>query len=200
MRGHALLAALGVLTTIAAGCGGSGSLTASGGDAGDAGNPDSKPPPSDGDAACSSNDDCTDGFLCGPGRMVMGCGICEVPQYPCSTDSECVVIGDAAPPLPMVCEAARGCTCSVGGKTGSCIPACTSASGCGPDEACSGGHCVPKPCTSDSECPSSASVDYACESGVCATKSCKTSADCGAHYCVNRTCFAQAGVCVSPPV
>jgi hypothetical protein len=155
--------------------------------------------PSDGGGACSSNADCTSAFSCSPGGVETGCGICAMPQNPCSTDSDCSVIGDAASSQPMVCGPGGACTCPVGGKTGSCIPACTTASGCGPDEACaSSGHCVAKPCTSDAQCPSTQTVDYACSGGVCATKSCKTDADCGAHYCVNGTCYPQAGVCVPP--
>lgn len=159
--------------------------------------PDSGPP-SDGAAGCSSNADCTSDLQCSPGGVTVGCGICAMPQNPCSTDADCKMIDDAAPSQPMVCGPGGPCTCPVGGKTGSCIPACTGASDCGPDEACASGHCVAKPCTSDSECPSTQSVDYACSGGVCAPKSCKTNADCGAHYCVNGTCYPQAGACVAP--
>jgi hypothetical protein len=99
----------------------------------------------------------------------------------------------------MVCEPGGPCTCSVNGKSGNCIPACQGPADCTPDEACSGGHCVPKPCTSDTECPSNQYVDYACSStGICAKKSCKTNADCGAHFCVEGTCFPQQGICVPP--
>lgn len=248
MRAHTFLATLGVLASIAAGCGGNTSTANGGGDGGDGrdgGNPTGCPvtvpsaqdscnspglqctygcnvvatcsaqswqiaqsnmscpqgdagPPSDGGAGCASDKQCTNGFECSPGGVTVGCGICEMPQNPCSSDSDCAMIGDAAPSQPMVCGPGGECTCPVGGKTGSCIPACTSASGCGPDEACASGHCVAKPCTSDSECPSTQSVDYACQSGVCATKSCSTNADCGAHYCVNGTCYPQAGVCTAP--
>ncbi|MGH7295150.1 MAG: hypothetical protein ACRELB_09465, partial [Polyangiaceae bacterium] len=91
------------------------------------------------------------------------------------------------------------CVCLPSGKTGSCVAACTATSGCGADEACSGGHCVAKPCTTDGDCPSSSFVDYACSTGgTCAEKTCKTDGDCGAHYCVNGTCYPQAGVCVPP--
>jgi hypothetical protein len=159
---------------------------------------DSGAPP-DGAVACGSNADCSNGFQCSPGGVTIGCGICAMPENPCSTDGDCTLIGDAAPSQPMVCGPGGECTCPVGGKSGSCIPACHSASDCGADEACaSSGHCVPKPCTSDSDCPSTQSIDYACSGGTCATKSCTTNADCGTHYCVSGTCYPQAGVCVAP--
>jgi hypothetical protein len=99
----------------------------------------------------------------------------------------------------MVCGPGGPCTCGVGGKNGSCIPACQGASDCGADEACAAtGHCVAKPCTSDADCPSTSTVDYACSAGTCSIKSCKTNADCGAHYCVSGTCYPTPGMCVSP--
>jgi hypothetical protein len=156
---------------------------------------------SDGAATCSSSADChpTD-FECSPGGVTIGCGICAMPQNPCSVDSDCTLIDGAAPTAPMVCGPAGGCTCPVGGKSGSCIPACQSASDCSPDESCApGGHCVAKTCTTDAECPSTQTVDYACSAtGTCAVKSCQTSADCGAHYCVSGACYPQAGMCVAP--
>ncbi len=157
--------------------------------------------PSDGAATCSSSADChpTD-FECSPGGVTVGCGICAMPQNPCSVDSDCALIDGAAPTTPMVCGPAGGCTCPVGGKSGSCIPACQSASDCSPDESCApGGHCVAKACTTDAECPSTQTADYACSAaGTCAIKPCQTSADCGAHYCVNGACYPQAGMCVAP--
>jgi hypothetical protein len=155
--------------------------------------------PSDGAVACSSSADCRGGMECSPGGVTIGCGICAMPQDPCSADSDCKLIDDAAPATPMVCGPGGSCTCPVGGKSGSCIPACQSASDCGSDETCSPtGHCVAKPCTTDAQCPSTSTVDYACSAGTCAVKSCQSSADCGAHYCVSGTCYPQAGMCVEP--
>jgi len=156
--------------------------------------------PSDAAVTCGSSNDCHSGMECSPGGVTIGCGICAMPQNPCSADSDCKLIDDAAPVGPMVCGPGGSCTCPVGGKSGSCIPACQSASDCSSDETCSPtGHCVPKPCTTDAQCPSTAAVDYACSAGTCAVKSCQTSADCGAHYCVSGTCYAQPGMCVEPP-
>jgi hypothetical protein len=154
----------------------------------------------DGSTNCHSNADCKVGYECSPGGATVGCGICVAPQYPCSIDSDCAVIGDAAPAQPMVCGPGGGCTCPVGGKSGNCIPACKGPSDCGADEACaSSGHCVVKPCTSDADCPSASNVDYACSAaGTCGVKPCKTDADCGAHYCVNSTCYPQPGMCTPP--
>jgi hypothetical protein len=153
----------------------------------------------DGSSACHKNSDCTAGYECSPGGTPTGCGICEMPQYPCSTDGDCKLLDDAMPTQPMVCAPAGGCVCPVGGKTGSCIPACQGASGCSADEACApSGHCIPKPCTTDAECPSTQYVDYACTSGACAIKACTTDADCGAHFCVNGACYPQAGACTPP--
>jgi hypothetical protein len=155
--------------------------------------------PSDGAATCSSSADCSSGYQCTPGGVTVGCGICAMPQNPCSADSDCKLIDDAAPTTPMVCGPGGGCTCPVGGKPGSCIPACQSASDCSADEACAPtGHCVAKPCTSDAECPGTQTVDFACSAGTCAVKSCKTNADCGAHYCVSGTCTPQQGMCSAP--
>ncbi len=154
----------------------------------------------DGSATCSSSNDCTSGMQCTPGGVSLGCGICAMPQNPCSTDADCALIGDAAPAAPMVCGPPGECTCSASGKTGSCIPACKSAGDCSPDETCAvSGHCVAKTCTADTDCPSTSTVDYACSGGTCAAKSCQTNADCGAHYCIVGTCYPQAGMCVYPP-
>jgi hypothetical protein len=152
-----------------------------------------------GPVRCSSNADCPSLLSCSPGGAPSGCGVCVAPQYPCAGDSDCKVIGDAAPPQPMVCGPGGPCTCGVGAKTGSCIPACQSPTDCGADETCSStGHCVAKPCTTDAECPSTSTVDFACSGGTCAVKSCKTNADCGAHYCVSGTCYPQPGMCIPP--
>jgi hypothetical protein len=187
MRGLRLAAALGFAGAVAAAC--------------SSGNTSNRT--ADGGILCSSNADCPSTMSCSPGGAngggYAGCGICAAPQYPCSTDSDCAVIGDAAPSQPMVCGPGGPCTCAVNGKAGSCIAACTPASGCGPDEACSStGHCVAKPCTTDADCPSTQYVDYACSSGTCAIKSCTTDADCGGHYCVSGTCYPQPGICVPP--
>jgi hypothetical protein len=100
----------------------------------------------------------------------------------------------------MVCGPGGECTCPVGGKTGSCIPACKGPGDCTAQEACDpSGHCVAKPCASDTDCPSTSYVDYGCSSThVCAVKSCTTDADCGAHYCVSGTCYPQPGSCAPP--
>ena len=155
---------------------------------------------SDGSATCSSDHDCTSGMQCAPGGVPLGCGVCEMPPNPCSTDTDCVLAADAAPGAPMVCGPPGECTCGVDGKSGSCIPACTSSSDCSPDQSCaSGGHCVAKSCTTDADCPSTQTVDFACSGGTCAEKSCQTNPDCGAHYCVSGTCYPQAGMCSYPP-
>lgn len=156
--------------------------------------------PSDGAAICSSSADCAPSDQCTPGGTIVGCGICAMPQDPCSADSDCAIIDGAAPATVMVCAPASGCTCPVDGKSGSCIPACQSASDCTPDQACAAsGHCVAKPCTSDAECPGTPTTDFACSSGTCAIKACNTSADCGAHYCVSGTCSPEVGMCSLPP-
>jgi hypothetical protein len=189
-----LAASLGLLAAIAAGCGSSTTTVG----ASDGGAADSRAP-SDAAATCHSNADCTPSFECSPGGVTIGCGICAMPQNPCSVDSDCALIHDAAPTTQMVCGPAGGCVCPVGGKSGSCIPACQSASDCSPDESCSPtGHCVAKSCTTDAECPSTQTVDFACAAGTCAPKSCNTDANCGAHYCVSGTCYPQAGMCVAP--
>lgn len=155
---------------------------------------------SDGAVLCSSGADCSSFTQCTPGGVIIGCGICAMPQDPCSIDSDCNLIDGAAPPMPMVCGPGGSCTCPVGGNSGSCIAACQSASDCSPDETCSPtGHCVPKPCTTDAQCHSTQAVDYACSAGTCAAKSCQTSADCGAHYCVSGTCYPVQGMCSPLP-
>jgi hypothetical protein len=99
----------------------------------------------------------------------------------------------------MVCETGLLCVCPFGGKSGECIPACQGPGDCGPDEACSSGHCVAKPCTSDADCPESNGYLFACSSAhVCGAKACTTDADCGAQFCVNGTCNPKQGMCVEP--
>jgi hypothetical protein len=154
----------------------------------------------DGAFTCTSNSDCPSVLQCSPGGAPTGCGICEMPQYPCNTSSDCALLNDAAPPTPMVCGPLGPCTCAPPGRTGQCIPACEAKTGCGADETCAdSGLCVPKACTSDTECASTQYVDYACGSaGVCAPKTCTTDADCSGHYCVSGTCYPEQGVCVGP--
>jgi hypothetical protein len=152
----------------------------------------------DGPVACGTSNDCSSGFSCSPGGTPVGCGICVAPQNACNTDSDCRIIDDAAATTPYVCGPPSECECGFGGKTGECIPACTGPGDCSADEACSSGHCVPKPCSSDADCPSPSTVDYACSAGVCGVKSCSSDADCGAHYCVNRTCYPLPGACTPP--
>jgi hypothetical protein len=101
----------------------------------------------------------------------------------------------------MVCGPGGACTCSMNGKTGSCILACQGPSDCQPDEACdmATGHCVAAPCKTDADCPEKNNVIYACSAtSTCAPKTCKTTADCPGHYCVNGICNGQMGVCVPP--
>jgi hypothetical protein len=152
----------------------------------------------DGAIACASQAECPSSYDCSPGGVITGCGICEMPQNPCSTDASCA--GDAASSPPMVCGPAPACTCSPTGMTGVCVAACTSTSGCGPEEACDPtGHCVAKPCTTDSDCPSTQTEDFACSpAGTCAQKTCTTDGDCGGHYCVDGMCYPQQGVCTPP--
>jgi hypothetical protein len=160
--------------------------------AGDAG-------PSDGATTCHSNNDCSMAYSCSPGGASVGCGICEMPQNPCSADSDCAVIHDAAPPQPMVCGPGGPCVCNANGKTGDCIPACKTATDCGADETCDpSGHCVTKSCSSDADCTSTQTVDYACSGNLCQPKACTTDADCGAHFCVNKVCYPQPGICTPP--
>jgi hypothetical protein len=159
---------------------------------------------SDGAISCSKDSDCSNAghpgpYSCSPGGQVNGCGICASPEYPCSDDSDCTTINDAAPPKPMVCGPGGPCTCPKDGKTGSCIPACQGPSDCGVDEACAAGHCVAKPCTTDTDCSTNGIADYACgASGTCAPKPCASDADCGGHFCVDKFCYTKAGICVPP--
>jgi hypothetical protein len=154
----------------------------------------------DGSTGCHSNADCRFGAECSPGGAPTGCGACAAPQNPCNTDSDCAIIGDAAPAQPMVCGPGGPCTCPVNGKAGSCIAACQGASSCGPDEACSAtGLCVAKPCTTDADCPSTPTARYGCSAGTCEFKPCQTDADCSGLYCINGNCDPEQGACVLPP-
>jgi hypothetical protein len=154
----------------------------------------------DGAFTCTLNSDCPSDLQCSPGGAPTGCGICEMPQYPCNTSSDCTLLNDAAPPTPMVCGPLGPCTCAPPGRSGQCIPACEAKTGCGADETCAdSGLCVAKACTSDAECASTQYVDYACGSGgVCGPKTCTTDADCDAHYCVTGTCYPKQGICTEP--
>jgi hypothetical protein len=168
----------------------------------DAGPSDGSRRLADGAIACSSDPDCRiPGEVvttCSPGGRITGCGICFRPPNPCNTDGECLLVDGSAPPKPLVCEPAGSCVCPTG-KTGTCVAACQSAADCGPNLACSGGHCVAKPCATDGDCSNTSLGDFACTAArTCAPKACATDGDCGGHYCVDKFCYPQPGICVPP--
>jgi hypothetical protein len=124
--------------------------------------------------------------------------MCRQPDSECNTDSDCATIHDAAPQKPMVCEPAGPCVCPQGGGRGECVPACQSASDCGPNQLCTAGHCGAKPCATEADCPSVNGVLFGCNTGKCGLKSCGSDADCSGQYCVNGTCSKEPGVCTPP--
>jgi hypothetical protein len=153
----------------------------------------------DGAIGCGADNDCRAGLdksplVCSPGGAGSECGACVPPTIPCNADTDCVAVDGGAPPKPMVCDQTGPCACAT-----SCIPACQSAADCGPNLACSSGHCVAKHCTSAADCSATSTVDYACNAGTCGPKTCSSDVDCGGHYCVNKICYPIPGVCVEPP-
>lgn len=152
----------------------------------------------DGPHTCHNNSDCSSssGFLfCSPGGTPVGCGTCQASQAPCNMDSECQQIHDSAASMTMVCGPAGPCTCPSPGKTGSCIPACAATFDCSPGLVCQSGHCSPRPCSTDSDCPPVGIQDYRCGGGQCSPKACASDADCHGGYCINSACSSQPGAC-----
>jgi hypothetical protein len=146
--------------------------------------------------ACSTS---ANGCICLPGGgTVGGGGKCPGNVTDCTTDKDCALIDDAAPPKPMVCLPGAGNPGCPGGMSGLCIPSCNGGGTmCGVDQACgSQGLCVAKPCSSDGDCPMNGNAFYACTQGACAGKSCMADGDCGAgNYCIDNHCYNQAGMC-----
>ena len=157
----------------------------------------------DGSQRCSTNADCpalssTSSYAaCSPGgqEVFSGCGVCAPAPNPCNVDSDCLLIHDAAPPVPMVCGPLASCFCAPSGMSGSCVAA-PRPSDCDADEVFQGGRCKAKPCSVDADCPSIGLQDFTCASGLCAAKGCGKDADCHAGFCVNNVCVAQPGLCV----
>jgi hypothetical protein len=178
----------------AGGMGGSGIVTATGGNGptagggGSGGSSSSQSSTSQrtlGANQCRGNADCDvrQGATCVPPGGATPCGVCLWVASPCTSDSDCQ--GDGA---SSICEFAVGCVCPSGVKI--CSPGCSDSSDCGTGEACTGRHCVPAACQSDGDCP----TDFGCASGSCSRKACTTDADCSG-YCVTGACYSRPGTC-----
>lgn len=59
-----------------------------------------------------------------------------------------------------------------------------------------GGHCVPKSCTTATECP----TDFDCAANQCVRRSCTIDGDCApGNACVDGACYPSAGTCQPLP-
>lgn len=144
------------------------------------------------DGQCFVDSDCTgdEGVYCTYADADRVCGICFDDVTACTSDSDCAgnEAGERCDERPM-------CLCSPGPV---CVPDCTSDDDCSRDEICAeSGHCAPKACTADSDCPST----FACDetSGACGRKACAASSDCASgDVCVLGRCEEEPGVCGFP--
>jgi hypothetical protein len=142
---------------------------------------------------CRAQNDCTGStfpIFCADPDTPRPCGI-PCPFFrPCLNDAECRA--DAGGSVCEVSTGARGPACCVGMRV--CMPACTSDQSCRVGEACDpSGHCGPKTCQRDGDCP----AHFAC-AGTCVRRSCSGDGDCPGGFCVLQRCHAQLGTCRGP--
>jgi hypothetical protein len=143
-----------------------------------------------GSGSCLKDGDCAMGMACSPGGAPITVGG-AVQQPNCNVDSDC-----NPPDAGTANHICTPITCPGCALSGLCEPGCQAGS-CGTNEMCaSTGHCVPKPCTTNADCPNVGNYVYACSSSVCAGKVCSSDADCGADFCVDGYCHTVAGQCV----
>jgi hypothetical protein len=167
------------------GTGGAGGMGGMGG-AGNGGNGGNGGSGGIGPGQCRSAADCENGQMClSPGQSP-GCGACYIPQNPCTTDTQCALMG-----ANMICDPAP-CACNGDSE---CHPGCASDADCEGWQFCSPGHrCTPDVCATDADCP----ANFVCAGVGCARELCASDAQCD-DLCVNGQCFDAAGTCMFPP-
>lgn len=162
--------------TGASGTGGSGA-SATGGGGGD------DPPPA---GKCRDEEDCDVDMCLGPGDTLCG-GACNMPQDPCTDDSECKGLGAEG-----ICFVSP-CNCNA--SEGECMLGCTSEADCADGTTCGADfRCEPAACQGEDDCPD----DFSCTNDLCGRTQCETDSECDGH-CVKGSCWEDYGVCGAAP-
>lgn len=144
------------------------------------------PPPPD-RMRCRTDADCGDPDM---GCLPPGepeppcCGICFEPPRECGDGLDCS-IGNVCESTPV--------TCSCSGPATSCVPDCRLGSCAGTDVCDVGtGLCRPPRCDEGAECPPSAT----CTGGECVRRTCTADSDCDCGACVDGRCYEGEGSCI----
>lgn len=148
-------------------------------------------------ARCRDFDDCqrSGGQCLAPG-VFAGCGVTPAPVptwNQCQEDTDCRSRSDTficAPVDPRWCQFGLGC-----------VAGCQTDQDCAVGEACNPTHhCVPRPCTSDADCPPLfACADLPEGQRGCHRRACVTDPDCRGGFCVTGSCYEKLGACATPP-
>jgi hypothetical protein len=169
-----------------------------GGDAGEGGEG------GEGGTSCHARSDCGSSDYCQPPGGPQPVGYPLDPH--CTTDTGCPA--DAAAGL---CDG-TGCVCQSSqyapqpASASVCAPPCTVDGDCatlsflygdGTGFVCgTGGHCVPKSCSTASDCP----ANFDCDANQCVRRSCTADTDCApSGVCVDGACYPSAGTCLPIP-
>lgn len=155
--------------------------------------------PADDREVCPGTGRCLDDGQCAglgscfaPGQP-LPCGACLNPS-PCVSDALCA---DERGRLEAICEPGGIESCLCNPSTPICLLGCLDDSGCGPGESCdvTDYRCDPSDCLSSDDCPE----NFDCVEQACARLACGGSNDCPEGFCVNGSCFASSGQCLTPP-
>lgn len=149
------------------------------------------------ESGCRDSSDCNPAFeLCLEPGGFAGCGVtpAPVPTWDrCQVDSDCRSRGEA-----FICTSAEPRRCQFGRA---CMAGCLADGDCAVGKACDPTHrCVPRPCTSDADCPPLfACPDLREGSRGCYRRTCVTDPNCLGGFCVAGSCYDQLGACVALP-
>ncbi|MFT5684774.1 MAG: hypothetical protein ACI8RZ_005718 [Myxococcota bacterium] len=147
----------------------------------------------DGDG-CRTHEDCQ-ALLSNPEAFCVDaddslCGICQDPERPCETRSDC---GDG-----MACEPYEiECPCSSDNIATQCIPECSPGE-CGDSATCdeTTGLCEATHCSDGATCPDHHTCSDSAEGTGCEREACSTDGDCeDVGFCVKGGCFDALGYC-----
>jgi hypothetical protein len=160
---------------------------------------------SEGGTSCHARTDCVTGEYCQAPGGPSPTGVALGPS--CTSDADCPA--DAAAGLchgsACVCQSSQYAPQPL--PPGVCTSPCTTDGDCGTQFGflygdgtgfvCgTGGHCVPKSCTTASACP----ANFDCAANQCVRRSCTLDTDCApSGACVDGACYPSAGTCQTPP-